>query len=307
MKSLDSSPVGRLLAAAALVAAGACGTHTAWCQAAVRDMSVETSPGVRLHLQVAGSANSKPALILIPGWRLTASIWQEQLLKFSTERQVMALDPRSQGDSTVTAEGDTPEQRAKDINAVLHKLQVGRSVLVGWSQGVQDVAAYIDQFGTQSLAGVVLVDSTVSRGANAIVEAPQFAARQLGLFSLYATDPEEYTRGMMRAIIKRPLSGAELGLLVSGALKTPTAIGEAMLVADLFGVDRTSVLAKIDRPTLVIASALSQELEAQKKMAGGIPGSRFEVIQDAGHAVFVDQPERFDGLVTDFLAGLARG
>ena len=111
----------------------------------------------------------------------------------------------------------------------------------------------------------------------------------------------------MRAIIKKSLSSAELSLLVTSALKTPTAIGEAMLVSDLFGVDRTPVLAKIDRPTLVIASGTSQELEAQEKMAARISGSRFEVIQDAGHAVFIDQPEHFDRLLSDFLARVARG
>jgi non-heme chloroperoxidase len=130
----------------------------------------------------------------------------------------------------------------------------------------------------------------------------QFAARQLGLFALYADDPESYTRGMMRAIIKRPLSSGELDALVADALKTPTAIGEAMLVADLFSVDRSTALTKIDRPTLVIASGSSPELEAQKKMMAKLPQGRFEVMQDAGHAVFVDQPEQFDRLLTEFPA-----
>jgi non-heme chloroperoxidase len=120
--------------------------------------------------------------------------------------------------------------------------------------------------------------------------------------ALYADDPATYTRGMMRAIIKKPLSPAELDDLVAAALKTPTAIGEAMLVADLFGIDRTPALAKFDRPTLVIASALSAELEAQKVMAASLPQGHFEIMQDAGHAVFVDQPDQFDRLLAAFLS-----
>src|SRR5258708_5458194 len=183
--------------------------------AATRDVFVNAAPNVRIHVLVTGPASSKHPLVLIPGWRLTAAIWKQQMVSFSRDCQVIAVDPRSQGDSTKTSEGDTPEQRARDLDAVLKQLKVGSIVLVGWSQGVQDVAAYVAQFGTRSLAGIVLVDSTVSHGAAAISQSPGFAAQQLGLFALYADDPMSYTRGMMRAIIKRPLPQSEFDTLVA--------------------------------------------------------------------------------------------
>jgi microsomal epoxide hydrolase len=185
---------------------------------------------------------------------------------------------------------------------VLKQQKVGSIVLVGWSQGVQDVAAYVEQFGTQSLAGIVLVDSTVSHGAEAVSQSAGSAAQQLGLLALYANDPKSYTRGMMRAIVKRALPQQEFDTLVADALKTPTAIGEAMLIADLYGVNRSSTLAKFDRPTLVIASSSSQELDAQKAMASTLPQGRIEIMEDAAHAVFVDQPAHFDRLLATFLS-----
>jgi microsomal epoxide hydrolase len=294
------------LRAALLALCTACLSMVQSAAAAPRDEFVNASPDVRIHVRVAGPASAKHPLVLIPGWRLTASIWKEQVATFSKDRQVIAVDPRSQGDSTKTGEGDTPEQRARDLAVVLKQLKADSIVLVGWSQGVQDVAAYVAQFGTQSLAGIVLVDSTVSRGAAAIPQSPRFAAQQLGLFALYADDPKSYTRGMMRAIIKRPLPTPEFDALVADALKTPTAIGEAMLVADLFGVDRSAALAKFDRPTLVIASGASQELDAQKALASTLPQGRIEVMEGAGHAVFVDQPEHFDRLLAAFLAQIER-
>ena len=281
---------------------GAANVCMAQSTAAPRDAFVHVSADVRIHVVVAGSATTMHPLVLIPGWRLTASIWKQQVATFSKKRQVIVVDPRSQGESTETAEGDTPEQRARDLDAVLKQLKVGPIVLVGWSQGVQDVAAYVAQFGTASLAGIVLVDSTVSHGAAEIPKSPGFAAQQLGLFALYADDPRSYTRGMMRAIITRPLPQPEFDALVADALKTPTAIGEAMLVADLFGVDRSPILAQFDRPTLVIASGASLELAAQKAMAATLPQGQFEVIEGAAHAVFVDQPEQFDRLLAGFLA-----
>jgi non-heme chloroperoxidase len=298
---------GALLVAAGLVAMSTADSALAETSHAHRDLFVETSPNVRIHVQVSGPENAKHALVLIPGWRLTASIWKEQVERISRDRRVIVIDPRSQGESTKTAEGDTPEQRARDIDVVLKELKARSVVLVGWSQGVQDVAAYIDEFGTTSLAGVVLVDSTVSHGADAIPKTAESAARQLSLLALYAKDPAGYTRGMMRAIVKRPLSPGELDMLVANALKTPIAIGEAMLVNDKFGVDRSRALPKFDRPTLVIASASSQELEEQKSMASALPEGHFEVIKDAGHAVFLDQPEQFDRLLRTFLSQTDRG
>jgi microsomal epoxide hydrolase len=272
-----------------------------------RDRLVVVSPGVRIHVVVAGPAVGprRAALVLIPGWRLTAGIWREQIDRFSKDRPVITLDPRSQGASTKTAEGDTPEQRARDLRAILQVLRPGPVVLVGWSQGVQDVAAYVDQFGVTGIQGIVLVDSTVSAGASAASAAPQATAQQLKQISQFSRYPREATEGMMKAIIRRRLPPSYFDRLVADALKTPTAIGAAMLADDLLGPDRTPALAKFTVPTLVVASATSQELDGQKAMATRLPHARFEVVPDAGHAVFVDQPERFDALLQAFLSTLS--
>jgi microsomal epoxide hydrolase len=92
--------------------------------------------------------------------------------------------------------------------------------------------------------------------------------------------------------------------LVDQALKTPTDTAVAMLCSDLFGMDRRPALARIDRPALVVASGLSSSKERQKEMAGKIEGARYVEVEGAGHALFVDQPERFEGLLQEFLATL---
>ncbi len=271
-------------------------------RAAAVDRTVEVGGGVQIHVVVAGAPSSRAPLVLIPGWTMTTEIWREQIAAFSVDRQVIALDPRSQGASTKTAVGDTPEQRAADLEAVLAKLDLHDLVLVGWSQGGQDVAAYVGRFGTARLKGIVIVDTAVSTGAAAIAKAPDAAAGTFGRMAIYAEQPRAYLAGMMRFIISRPLPAAEMDRIVAASTATPPAIGTAMLVADEFGVDRTPTLAKFDRPTLVIAAATSDELDAQKAMAARIPQGRIEVVAGAAHAVFIDQPERFDALLRGFLA-----
>jgi microsomal epoxide hydrolase len=93
--------------------------------------------------------------------------------------------------------------------------------------------------------------------------------------------------------------------LVSTGMKTQPDVGVGMLVADMFGVNRTPALKKIDCPTLIIASAKSFELSRQQAAANQIPHARFEKVENAAHAVFIDQPDRFDELLKSFVASLA--
>lgn len=270
-----------------------------------QNRSVTVAPGVTLGVTDEGSASGVPTLVLIPGWGASSLIWSDQAARFSKRTRVVTIDPRSQGSSTITAEGVTPRQRAKDLHEVLRRLAVDNAVLVGWSQGVQDVAAYVDTFGTASLAGVVLVDAAISRGAESVTRDPERAALLFRRLGVYVEHPREYANGMLHSIILHPPSEKLMTELASELLKTPTAIGAAMLVADLYGEDLTPAIGKLDKPTLVIASGNSPELDEQRAIAAALKDARFEVIDDAGHAVFIDQPERFATAISRFLDSLA--
>lgn len=288
----------RLTIVLAMVAASA----SLATQAAARSCQIIVAPGVEINVLDEGvGSRSAPALVLIPGWRFPATIWSSQIARFSPERRVIAVDSRSQGGSSKVADGNTPEKRAEDLRKVLGRLRVGRMVLVGWSQGVQDVAAYVNRYGTADIAGIVLVDSTISAGAGTAETTPAAAARTLQSIRAYNDDPRAFTRGMLGAIITRSRSDRETNELVEQMLKTPTAIGSAMLVADMLGTDRSSAINRFDRPTLIVASARSPELPDQKAMSARIRGSQFRVVDNAGHTVFVDQPEVFNQMLTDFL------
>ena len=201
----------------------------------------------------------------------------------------------------MVAHGMTPEQRARDLAVVLDAAKLRNVVLVGWSQGVQDIAAYVQAFGTGKIAGVVLVDSTISSGAAGLAKDPQQAAQQLRLLGIFNAAPKAYAEGFVDAIVHRPLDAATTEKLVGDVLKIPNAIASAALVADLFSIDRTPAIAKLDRPALVVASAASPELPAMQEVTRQLPDSRIEVVADAAHAVFIDQPELFAKLLDRFL------
>jgi non-heme chloroperoxidase len=259
------------------------------------------STSVRIHYLQSGDVSSSRALILIPGWRLPAYLWKEQLAKFGEANRVVAIDPRSQGVSTKTEDGNTPESRARDLHDVLAQLKISKSVLVGWSQGAQDVSAYLQQFGTDSIAGMVLVDSPVSYGAAEVEIHKEFSKAILSNVSIYANHPQEFSDGMVQSLFKKPHPDLDLPSIVKSTLQTPTNTGIAMLISDIFGADRRPALAKLDKPALVIASGNSPLLDVQKEMAASIPGAKLVVIDGTAHAVFVDDPAAFDAALQSFL------
>jgi non-heme chloroperoxidase len=265
---------------------------------------VEVGNGVSLRVVEAGKPGDGSTLVFIPGWSTGADIWHHQIDEFAKTHRVISFDPRSEGESTKTTSSNTPEIRAQDLHTVLERLSVRRPVLIGWSQGVQDVAAYVERYGTKELAGIVLVDAAVSDGADGMAARSQETAEQFKMFAVYQAHQQEYLAGMMRAIISKPQSDDAIKGLVNTGMKTPPDIGVGMLVADMFGVNRTPALKKIDCPTLIIASTKSGELSRQEAAAKQIPRARFEKIDDAAHAVFLDQPGRFDELLNSFLASL---
>ena len=98
----------------------------------IRDGSIETTDRVRIHYLEAGRG---PALLFIPGFTGAAEFWEPQIRAFSTSHRVIAMDPRSQGDSEKTYDGNFTERRAQDIRDVINRLDLAPVIIVAWSRG----------------------------------------------------------------------------------------------------------------------------------------------------------------------------
>ena len=161
--------------------------------------------------------------------------------------------------------GNAPEDRARDIHAIITALKLTHLTLVGWSQGVQDVAAYVAQYGTGALDALALVDSSVSAGPDSVKENPAFVQAIMRYMALYSRDPRAYSDGFMHAIISAPAPATTFTRLEDEFMRTPSDIGISMQMQDMFTVDRRPALKKFDKPTLVIASAASPLLDQRSR------------------------------------------
>ena len=76
---------------------------------AIQDNYITTSDGAQIHYLQAGVKTSAPAIVFIPGWTLSASLWRQELEKYAPTRLAIAVESRSQGESSKMLSGNTPE------------------------------------------------------------------------------------------------------------------------------------------------------------------------------------------------------
>lgn len=261
-------------------------------------LSSTTSPATTATRRIIAleERHNVPTILFVPGWTMPAWIWQKQIDYFSSDYRVVAMDPRSQGESSKPGKGVFPDTRAKDIKAVVDHLGLAPVVIVAWSLAVTELASYVDQFGTSSLAGVVIVDGT----AGGIP--PESYQEFLVSLDQTRTDPGEAREKFVRWMFHKPQSEEYIQRLTTASLATPPDFAFELLVVGL-EADNRRALAKIDCPTLMVTQKSSSAALFQK-MQKSIPGSRWEVFDDAGHALFVDDADRFNLLLKDFLARL---
>lgn len=274
--------------------------QTAWAQSDLRSGRFTTSDGLELHYLEAGAG---PAIVFVPGWTMPAEIWAPQLRHFSSTHRVIALDPRSQGRSQKATEGHYLARRGQDIGELIEHLDAAPAVAVGWSLAALEVLEYARQFGTDAFRAVVLVDMFI--GTDLEPGAPHPLNEVLeGIVTRAQLDRAGFAREFATGIHRSPQSGEYIDAIVAASLATPTNTAVTLLAnLVLMGSgDWRPALDALDRPLLYVAAPAyadqAREVRARR------PDALAEVFENAGHALFVDEPERFNQLLEEFLASV---
>ena len=112
--------------------------------------------GDRLWYEDCGNG---PAIVLIHGWCMSSSVWQQQIKSLSSAFRVIAPDLRGHGSSAQSSTGYRYEGFVADISALFRHLDLKETLLAGWSLGVQ-VAIQAFSSLRQKLTGLVLIAGT---------------------------------------------------------------------------------------------------------------------------------------------------
>jgi microsomal epoxide hydrolase len=255
----------------------------------------KTSDGIQIHYLEAGSGR---AIVFIPGWTMPAWIWQKQIDEFSKKYRVIAVDPRSQGESDTPNYGHLPETRARDYKELVDHLGLKQPVLVGWSMACGELLKYAEQFGSDNLGGLVLVDGFLTEKLS-----PEVFAALSGWMNQLQQDRQKQADGFIRSIFKKPQTEDYLKRLIDASVRVPADTAVVLIYNMIAVKDFSGGFARINRPILFAYQPESQPSAVflQSKLGDKLRLERFE---GDGHALFVDEPEKFNRVLEEFVRSL---
>jgi non-heme chloroperoxidase len=255
-----------------------------------------TSDGVLLSvIECDGVPDAALTFALIPGWCMPAWLFEPQFCGLGRHHRVVALDPRGQGESEVPAQGYNFERRAADIHEFLEPYC--NVVLVGWSLGALEVLEYAHRYGEDKLAGMVLVDSSVG-------ELPVPPPGGSFLDDL-RRQRDTVLDGFVREMYAKPRPEPETQRLLRDVKRISLENSVALLSSGIPREHWKECAHAFKQPLLYVVTP--QFEEQARNLEKNRPGTRIDVFADAGHALFVDEPGRFNALLLQFVSGLSRG
>ena len=172
--------------------------------------------------------------------------------------------------------------------------------------GANTLWAYVDQQGTEALAGIVCIDQT-PRMLNAD-DWPHgfygYDATNAG--TLFAAGAPRTGRGRSDEASLEQMMRLVTRLGGPPAFRDGSAPETLRLLQDHALQDYRDVVARAACPVLMVAGRESQLWPCEHAAAAVAdnPYGRSVVIEDAGHAVSFDQPDALNAVLLDFLGGL---
>ena len=140
----------------------------------------------------------------------------------------------------------------------------------------------------------MIVDSSVGEGP---AQAPRPPGT--GFIDELRRNRESAVESFVRAIFRQPMAEAELLALRDEALRMPLKASVALFPTTIPREHWRRTVHDFRKPLLYVVTPQfsGQATHLRKNRAG----TRVAVFRDAGHALFVDEPERFNTLLSDFL------
>jgi len=251
--------------------------------------------GINIHYRRTGGP--RPPLLLLHGLTGSGACWIPLARALEGEYDVVMPDARGHGNSSTPLSGYRYQDHASDVVGLIQQLGLSAPVLLGHSMGGLTAALVASQL-TTAIRGVILADPTfLSPQRQRDVHESDVVEQHRRLLSL---DKEQVlAQARVRHARRRP----ELVELVTEArLKTRI---DAFAVLAPPNPEYLQLVSAIGVPILlVIADNGIVSLEAAQQLQHLNSRLRVEQIQDAGHGIPYDQPERFEAVVRLFLRSL---
>jgi pimeloyl-[acyl-carrier protein] methyl ester esterase len=264
-----------------------------------------SSPAVRAASGGRRSHPSAASILFLPGWLASAAWWEGQVEALSARLgwQVLAADYPA-----YCGAGGRQEHSVEAYAALFHELvemQPEPVAIVGWSLGAGLALRIAERFGTSRIRAMVLVDQTPRSLPSADWRSGVRGLTEDGIAQIRHRIAERFglvAETAIAASLSRPLPHWSFERLRREALRWDP-VAAADLIQDHWRQDYRGGLSRLSVPTLIVGGARSAftPRPALDCLHASIRGSELVILQESGHAPFLDEPSRFTPAVADFL------
>jgi len=266
---------------------------------------IDGGGGVQLHAAETGNPSGRP-ILFIHGFSQCGMSWSRQLSSDLADTfRLVTLDLRGHGlsEKPLASYGDS-QMWADDVHAVIRVLDLDHPVLCGWSYGPLVILDYIRHYGEDGIRGANFIGGVTKLGSEeaASVLTPEFLGLIPGFFSSDAQESVVALASLVRMCFARKLSDEEFYLMLGFNVTVPPHVRQGLFSRSF---DNDDLLPKIRKPVLIThgdADAVVSLAVIEKQMKV-ITNAQTQVIANAGHACFWDEPVAFNRRLRKFVEG----
>jgi len=263
--------------------------------------------GVHYHVETAGEGS---AFLLLHGFTGSAATWRTFLPSWSRRFRVIAIDCLGHGQSDAPPDPArySTEHAVRDLAAMLDQLHVGQAHLLGYSMGGRLALSFAMMLPERvrslilesSSPGLRTEEERTERRRSDEALAARIEREGIEKFVDYWENiPMFHTMRRLPEEVRAAIREQRLASTAQGLAGNLRGMGTGAQPSWWERLDELTM------PVQLIVGELDEKFTAiGRYMSELIPDCRLVEVQDAGHAVHVEQADFFDTIVMDFLTSI---
>lgn len=259
---------------------------------------VRSRNGINIYYETYGEG---PCIALVHANPLDHWMWLYQILQFSKNYNVIAVDLRAYGRSDKPSDKCSIGELTEDVLAVFEKEGIDEWVICGLSIGGSVAIDFTLTHPDKVRALVVVGSGGGGTGIHEIMD------KRITGFSRMS--PREYFSKEISGLFSDKFVSSDVGSLIinlyvdkADGLKGASIIQMYDAIKWFDVIDK---LSNISVPSLLIAGELDGARKAVESVHNRIEGSEFAVIPGAHHVCCLDSPKKFNEILSSFLSRLS--
>ena len=249
--------------------------------------------GTELYYELHGKEGA-PWLIFSHSLACTVRMWDPQIAAFKDRYRILAYDMRGHGQSAAPAGPYTLDMLADDVLALMRELKIERARYVGLSIGGM-IGQHLALKEPKRFEKMVLADTGHAQTPETLKpwEERIRIAQAQGMKPLVAGTMERWFTPAFR---ETPPAKKIADLIAATPVAGYVGCGQAIMK-----LNTTGRLKDIKLPVLAITGEADAAAAGTKYIGEHLPGAKFVNIPQAAHIANIEQAEKFNQALRDFL------